>query len=154
MHECKGKEIKELQVIAFLRDWNRNNAKRDQSYPQQQIMVVPIKLWSYEEQRNYLKDSTIKHREALQDYAFEKGMSECSPEERWQREDTYAVKKKKNIRALKVFDNVEYEKKLAKDKGDEYEVEERIGIPVRCVDNYCKVNTWCEQYKQWQQDNE
>ena len=49
---------------------------------------------------------------------------------------------------------MEDEKKLAKDKVDEYEVEERIGIPVRCVDNYCKVNTWCEQYKQWQQDNE
>ena len=154
VHECKGKEIKELQVIAFLRDWNRNNAKRDQSYPQQQIMVVPIKLWSYEEQRNYLKDRTIKHREALQDYAFEKGMSECSPEERWQREDTYAVKKKKNIRALKVFNNMEDAKKLAKEKGDEYEVEERIGIPVRCVDNYCKVNTWCEQHQQWKQDNE
>ena len=154
VHKCKNKEIKELQVVAFLRDWNRNNAKRDQSYPQQQIIVVPVKLWSYDEQRDYLEDRVERHREAIQDYAFEKGMSDCTPEERWQREDTYAVKKKKNVRALKVFDSLEDAENFAKDKGDEYEVEERIGMPVRCVDKYCKVNTWCEQYQQWKQDNE
>ena len=151
VRESKNVEIDKLQVVAFLRDWNRNNAKRDESYPQQQIMVVPINLWSYKEQTDYIKDRVKKHRQALQGFTLGKGMPECSPEERWQREDTYAVKKIKNVRALKVFDNEQDAKKFAKEKGKEYEIEKRIGLPVRCVDNYCKVNHLCSQHKKWQE---
>ena len=101
---AKKVKIKEIQIVCFLRDWNRNNAKRDSNYPQQQIMVVPIKLWGLDEQREYVIDRVRTHQEALQDYMNGKQMKECSFEEMWKREDTYAVKKKKNKRALRVFE--------------------------------------------------
>jgi len=145
---AKKVKIKELQIICFLRDWNRNNAKRDNSYPQQQIIIVPIKLWDFDEQQRYVIDRVKTHQEALQDYIDGKEMSECSFEEMWKREDTYAVKKKKNVRALKVFEIEDEAKKFAKDKGDDYEIEYRRGVAVRCEDNYCKVNEWCPQYQQ------
>ena len=154
VQKCKGKNIKELQVITFLRDWSRNTAKRDSSYPQQQILVVPVKLWSFEEQEEYIMDRVRTHQEALYDFTNKNEMSDCSIEEKWQREDTWAVKKKTNIRALKVFDSYEDAKKLQEDKGDDYEIEERKGIPVRCEDNYCRVNTWCSSYQKWKEDNE
>ena len=144
----KKVKIKELQIICFLRDWNRNNAKRDMNYPQQQIVVVPIKLWDFEERSKYVADRVRTHQEALQDYMNGKDMAECSFEEMWKREDTYAVKKKKNKRALKVFEIETDAKEFAKEKGEEYEVEFREGVAVRCEDNYCKVNQWCPQYQQ------
>ena len=144
----KKVKIKELQIICFLRDWNRNNAKRDMNYPQQQIVVVPIKLWDFEERSKYVADRVRTHQEALQDYMNGKNMAECTFEEMWKREDTYAVKKKKNKRALKVFEIETDAKEFAKEKGEEYEVEFREGVAVRCEDNYCKVNQWCPQYQQ------
>ena len=144
----KKVKIKELQIICFLRDWNRNNAKRDMNYPQQQIVVVPIKLWDFEERSKYVADRVRTHQEALQDYMNGKNMTECTFEEMWKREDTYAVKKKKNKRALKVFEIETDAKEFAKEKGEEYEVEFREGVAVRCEDNYCKVNQWCPQYQQ------
>ena len=144
----KKVKIKELQIICFLRDWNRNNAKRDINYPQQQIVVVPIKLWDFEERSKYVADRVRTHQEALQDYMNGKDMAECTFEEMWKREDTYAVKKKKNKRALKVFEIETDAKEFAKEKGEEYEVELREGVAVRCEDNYCKVNQWCPQYQQ------
>ena len=144
----KKVKIKELQIICFLRDWNRNNAKRDMNYPQQQIVVVPIKLWDFEERNKYVADRVRTHQEALQDYMNGKDMAECTFEEMWKREDTYAVKKKKNKRALKVFEIETDAKEFAKEKGEEYEVEFREGVAVRCEDNYCKVNQWCPQYQQ------
>lgn len=144
----KKVKIKELQIICFLRDWNRNNAKRDMNYPQQQIVVVPIKLWDFEERSKYVADRVRTHQEALQDYMNGKDMTECTFEEMWKREDTYAVKKKKNKRALKVFEIETDAKEFAKEKGEEYEVEFREGVAVRCEDNYCKVNQWCPQYQQ------
>ena len=144
----KKVKIKELQIICFLRDWNRNNAKRDMNYPQQQIVVVPIKLWDFEERSKYVADRVRTHQEALQDYMNGKDMAECTFEEMWKRDDTYAVKKKKNKRALKVFEIETDAKEFAKEKGEEYEVEYREGVAVRCEDNYCKVNQWCPQYQQ------
>ena len=144
----KKVKIKELQIICFLRDWNRNNAKRDMNYPQQQIVVVPIKLWDFEERSKYVADRVRTHQEALQDYMNGKDMAECTFEEMWKREDTYAVKKKKNKRALKVFEIETDAKEFAKEKGEEYEVEFREGVAVRCEDNYCKVNQWCPRYQQ------
>ncbi len=144
----KKVKIKELQIICFLRDWNRNNAKRDMNYPQQQIVVVPIKLWDFEERSKYVADRVRTHQEALQDYMNGKDMAECTFEEMWKREDTYAVKKKKNKRALKVFEIETDAKEFAKEKGEEYEIEYREGVAVRCEDNYCKVNQWCPQYQQ------
>ncbi len=70
--------------------------------------------------RRLLRDRVEAQRSHTR-LSFEKGMSDCTPEERWQREDTYAVKKKKNVRALKVFDCLEDAENFPKDKGDEYE---------------------------------
>ena len=111
-------------------------------------IIVPIKLWDFDEQERYVINRVKTHQEALQDYIDGKEMAECSFEEMWKREDTYAVKKKKNVRALKVFEDEEEARVFAKEKGEEYEVEYRKGVSVRCEDNYCKVNEWCPQYQQ------
>tara|TARA_R100000541_G_scaffold59137_1_gene72002 strand:+ start:1293 stop:2186 length:894 start_codon:yes stop_codon:yes gene_type:complete len=151
----KNKKIKDLKIITFLRDWNRNNAKRDEKYPQQQILVIPIKLWSFEEQEQYIKDRVQLHQETAYGFVSDESMSECNKEERWQREDLYAVRKETNKRALKVFDNKQHAEKFLKEKdSDEYVIDERKGEPIRCTGNYCKVNEWCNQYQKWSKQNE
>jgi hypothetical protein len=122
---------------------------RDDKYPQQQILVVPIKLWSFEEQEQYIKDRVQSHQETAYGVLTDSPMSECSDEERWLRGDSFAVKKKKNKRALRVFDSQADAEKFFKEKDNgEYEIEERKGEPIRCTGNYCKVSEWCDQYQE------
>jgi len=85
-------------------------------------------------------------------------MSECTDEERWQREDKYAVRKESNVRALRVFDNKKEAEKFLKESkttkdSKEYVIDERKGEPIRCTGNYCKVNEWCNQYQEWSKTN-
>jgi len=154
----KKKKIKDLKIVTFLRDWNRNNAKRDFKYPQQQILVVPIKLWSFKEQEKYMEDRVRLHQETVYGFISNKSMSECTDEERWQREDKYAVRKESNVRALRVFDNKKEAEKFLKESkttkdSKEYVIDERKGEPIRCTGNYCKVNEWCNQYQEWSKTN-
>ena len=95
------------------------------------------------------------HQETAYGFVSDESMSECNKEERWQREDSYAVRKEVNKRALKVFDNKEDAEKFLKEKdSDEYVIDERKGEPIRCTGNYCKVNEWCSQYQKWSKQNE
>ena len=142
----------------FTSVWNRNNAKRDFKYPQQQILVVPIKLWSFKEQEKYMEDRVRLHQETVYGFISNKSMSECTDEERWQREDKYAVRKESNVRALRVFDNKKEAEKFLKESkttkdSKEYVIDERKGEPIRCTGNYCKVNEWCNQYQEWSKTN-
>ena len=65
---------------------------------------------------------------------------------RWKREDTFAVKKRGNKRALRVFDSMAEAEAFA-GEASEREIEERKGRCVRCDDNWCRVAQWCEQYE-------
>jgi aconitase B len=64
------------------------------------------------------------------------------------KEDTFAVKKKTNKRALKVFDSMEEAEWFMKQKslGDDHIIETRKGAATRCEQDWCRVSNWCDQY--------
>jgi hypothetical protein len=133
------KEVSQLQIVNIIRDHSSFEAERNPSYPQAEVVVTDVDLWTFEEQESFVKEKIQAHQ------LTSISMPDCTPEERWIRPSKFAVKKSvENKRAFKLFDNEEEAKTLAESKG--YIVEERKGEPIRCQ-RFCEVSEFCEQYQ-------
>lgn len=148
IEKTKGVKIRDITVVALLRDWSRAKIVTDSKYPPQPIIEVPIKLWSLFDREQYLLDRVDAHMNAQFDLEVGDDVAECTDEERWYRPGKVAVMKGKNKKATRVFDTTEEADEFIKDHKDEKVlwVQERPGENVRC-DSFCPVSEWCEQYQ-------
>ena len=143
----KGKKVKKLSICAVLRDWNRRDAQNKPNYPQSPIVIVDIPMWDEMKRIRYIHDRINYHQNAQVLYDMEGSFAQCSDEERWKRDDAWAVKKKGLKRAMRVFDNEDEAKKFSEAQDVSTEIEHRIGEYVRCNGDYCGVAEFCSQYK-------
>lgn len=101
----KGYKIKGLQIVAILRDWDKNKAKNDANYPQTPIIVVPIPLWAKTVQKKFVTNS-VRALIANEDLA-DNDLTACTPSEMWERPSVFAVMKEGRKTAIKLYDNAE-----------------------------------------------
>lgn len=138
----KRKKVVGLKICALIRDFSRHETR--EGYPSSPIQMVDVPMWDTITAETYIRERLELHRNAKVSHDFGEALPECSTEERWQSETTYAVKRDGRKTAIRVFKSMEEAKELAlKEKGY---VEERPGEPKRCTGNYCGVADWCEQY--------
>lgn len=144
-----GVAVKELKIIAILRDWSVREAKRDTSYPQSQCKVLPVRAWDAKE-----AESFIRARIRLHESARAGNLPLCLPEEMWETPERYAAVKKGNQRASKVENT-----KLAigqwiasQAKPQQFDIEIRTAERPRC-ESYCSVSEFCTQFKNWKASN-
>lgn len=147
-----GFEVEKLQIIAILKDWNKNKAKMDSKYPQCPATVIDVKMWDDAKTQAFITER-VKLHQASRSMADDE-IEPCSPAERWNRGDSYAVMKNSNKRAVKLHDTFEkasthVQNIIAKDMKNTYKVETRKGANLRC-DDYCNVNKYCHYYKSCQ----
>lgn len=140
----QGFAVDNLKILAFLKDWNRNKAKQEPSYPSLPMVVVDIKVLPHEQVEKAL-EARIMRLEANKNIADD-DLPFCTDEERWKDPDKYAVTKRGNVRATKVFENPFDAQKHAEELGPKYEVKHRSGVPKRCL-SFCPVAEWCNQIK-------
>ena len=138
--QSMGYKINSLKIIAILRDWVQSKSKED-SYPDKQIQIIDIPLWSIEEQEKY-----IVERLKLFDTDYT-----CSPHDRWAMPDTWAIKKKTRKTAMKVCNTEKEAKEYLASVGGDY-IEFRQGKDRRC-EMYCNVNKFCKYYKERLNEN-
>lgn len=133
-----GRNVSQLQIVAVGRDWSRRKALYDKDYPQQQVKVMSVELWTPEQTQAFMEERVRLHQDA------EKGIwPECSPQDRWAKDPMFAVMKKGQKRAVKLYTTRHAaEWALAK---DQY-IQERPGESIRC-EAYCRVSQYCEQRK-------
>lgn len=131
-----GRNVDQIQVVAIGRDWSKNKARFDSSYPQEQVKVIAVPLWTEDDTLEFITERVRLHQEA------EKGKwPDCTPEERWARPTQWAVMKKGQKKAVKLYESKHAaEWAVAK---DQYIVE-RPGESVRC-NAYCAVANVCPQ---------
>lgn len=130
-------KVNQLEVVMIFRDWQKSKAQYDKSYPQQQIAIIPVKLWSIDDQLAFIDKKAQQYK--ANEY------SDCTQEERWNKGDKYAVMKTGRKTALRVFDGLEKAQKWMDDnqKGDGIDI--RKGENKRC-ELYCNVKNFCPQY--------
>lgn len=143
--ELNGKTPVELEVCAFLRDWNRHNTDRE-GYPQAAMARVPIKLWSWKERDEYVKNRVRLHQEAAIGDEMGDEPPPCSDEERWIRESKWIVKKPGVEKVSRVFDTRREAEEWVSTKNYPLVIEERQSEPTRCKDNWCQVARHCSQW--------
>jgi len=130
-----GHPIDRLQIIAFLRDWQKSKA--GDNYPVAPICAIEIPLWDMGKTERYIKIRLKRHF---------KGDPYCSDRETWKKDDTWALKKKGRKTAVKLFhEEQEANDALEKFGTSDNWIEHRKGRFTRCED-YCDVQQWCEQF--------
>jgi len=146
-YKAHGKWIPKGRIIAILKDWNKNDAKLKDNYPKLPVHVIDFDLGTPEEVEEWILNR-FKRIEELEKMA-DLDLPLCTAEERFNSGDKYAVKKKANKTATKVFDNLDEARdfliNLEQKYPGVYEIEERLGEDKKCT-NYCNCNKFCPYY--------
>jgi hypothetical protein len=142
--------VTDLGIVAIIRDWSRRDAARNPDYPQAPVKELPIKLWPYEERKEFVQSRITSHSAC--EFAMETGedLPPCTPEEMWEKPTTWAIKKVGGVRAKSVHDTEESMLKALEIAGPAYEIEVRPGSRIRC-ESFCPVNTYCQQWRDYQE---
>lgn len=139
----KQRKVVGLKICAMVRDYSKHDLR--EAYPAAPICVVDIPLWDSVKTEMYIRERLEMHRESKMRADFEEDFQNCSNEERWMSETTFAVKREGRKTAIRVFKTIEEATELAeKEKGY---VETRLGEPRRCTGDFCGVSQWCAQYQ-------
>lgn len=129
-------EVHGLQIHAYARDWRPVEKLRYNDYPDK-MEVIEIPRWTREQQMDYIDTQLQEH--------IQHPERECTPEEKWQKKDTYAVMKKNRKSAMRVLDSEKEANDWKAAKGGD-EVVKRPGGCIRC-ESYCNVSEFCKYSK-------
>lgn len=137
------------EVVAIMRDHNKRKARTEKGYPEHPVLKVEwrFKGSDIEWAEDYVYDwfQRVSEQERLEDSRLEP----CSPEQRWHKLEKWAVMRKGQKKAVKLFDDkreaIEFADWLmnqASNKGRMCRVEHRHGEDTKC-EGYCSVSEWC-----------
>lgn len=153
-----GVQVKDIHVIAWYQDWNKMQQYNNTQYPSQVMEVINLPLWTAKEQQEYITNRIEIHKAA--ELLSDTGLPECTNEEMWVKEDTWAVYKvdkkkdsaksigrKKASRVLK--SKTEAEKWIG--TKENFTIVHRPGERTRC-ENWCLVAPFCFQHKAYMEN--
>lgn len=125
-------EIKRLQIVAIFRDWRPKEALKE-DYPDSQVAIIPVPLWPIDKAVAFLEERVRLHQSD--------NPPPCTDEERWMQPEKWALMKKGQKRAIKLFEKKPENVELL----DGQFWEHRPGAFRRC-ENYCSVSSVCPQW--------
>ena len=141
----KEVKVKSLNIMAILRDWSKLKVMQSDNYPRKQVVMIPIRRWSEEEQENYVQARIKLHQDAEKT----NDLPLCTAKERWRKEDSYALMLDNRKTARRVLPTREEMDKYMKEnkyvEGQGCRVVFRAGEDVRCQ-HYCSVNQFCSHF--------
>jgi hypothetical protein len=144
-----GRRVTSLKIVAILRDWMRKQAELKPDYPQSQIAVVDIPVWTLEEQEAFIEGRVLLHQAAQKAVDSGEPLVYCTDEERWVRGETWALMKEGRKSAVKLYDNEAEANEACTQSGSGHYIDHRRGSAVRCSGNFCLVSNFC---RQWQEE--
>ena len=141
-----GFDVNSGEIVAIMKDHSKRDARFKAEYPKLPVQVIKFNftLEDFAEIESWLIDKfdEIRRCEQLPDDE----LPLCTPEERYNSGDKYAVMKKGRKTALRVLGSMEEaEKWMADNGGDEIKV--RPGEDKKCID-YCSVCEFCNYYRE------
>lgn len=139
-----GRSVARARIIAIGRDWSKMRARRESDYPQKAVTIKEVPLWTSAECLQYLHQ-----RLYLYEMALRGEWPECDEEERWAKPTRYALMKKGNRKATKLYETFDA---AERNRGSAYYIEERPGESTRC-EHYCEVSSICPQWARINQSN-
>lgn len=131
------------EVVALLKDHSKTKADVQADYPDVPVYRIG---WTFnDDDFKEIEEYILNKFEEIHDceQMESKDLPHCTPQERWHKDDKYAVTKIGNKKAKKLCNSKE-EAELYIDANElkGYAIEKREGADMRC-DKYCDVNQWC-----------
>jgi len=130
-----GHRVDRLVSEVVYLDWTKSGARRSSSYPPAQFMELDVRLWPEDDTRDFI----FQRIRTLMDPEL------CTPEERWERDEHWAVMRTGRKTALKRADSEQAAAEWMEENGGTH-IEHRSGNPVRCLD-WCPVKEFCSYGK-------
>lgn len=141
------------EIVALLKDHSKRDArtKASEGYPPHPVYQIS---WDFtDEDFDQIQSDVdawfaeVAHEETVPDSHLEP----CNPEQRWHKEDKWAVKKRGVKRAVRVYSNRQdaYQRAAGENreaKGEPFYVEERLGEDTKC-ESYCPVAEFCPHFQ-------
>lgn len=144
-----GFRVNEAHITVILKDWSKTKAKMDRTYPQKPVQKIIYRFSQPDDLidvRKMLSDK-LEEIKAFQNVPDDE-IPPCSKEERWERDEKWALMKKGRKSAVKLFNSeVEAEFVLEGLSNDHYIVY-RPGTPTKCLD-YCVACDHCSFYREY-----
>lgn len=141
----EGYQVEKAEIVALLKDHSKRDAKLKAEYPKLPVEVVKFKFddKDFEDIEKFIisKLAEIKKYENTPDDEI----PECTPEERWNTGDKFAVMKNGRKTALRVLDSEADAKSYMATNGGDY-IEKRPGEDKKCSE-YCNYCQYCNYYK-------
>ena len=141
-----GFDVRNGEIVALLKDHSKRDAKVKPDYPQLPVkrIVFSFNEKDFAEIEAWLisRFAEIAEAEKLPDDE----LPLCTPEERFNSGDKYAVMKGKNKRALRVLDSMEEAETWMEANGGTH-IDIRPGEDKKCID-YCSVCEFCSHYRE------
>ncbi len=139
-----GFEVETGEIIAMMKDHSKSKAKNDHNYPQ-----LPVDRIKFSFSDKDFEEIEVFIKERFKEIAKAEGMADdelplCTPEQRFNSGDKFAVMKKNRKRALRVLDSMEEAEIYLANNGGDF-IETRPGEDKKCND-YCRVNKFCSYY--------
>ncbi len=139
-----GVYVAGMNIVAIFRDWSKMAAARQrQDYPQRQVAILDVKPWPEQKTIDFIRSRIAANK-------FTGDPPLCTPEERWQSQTQWALMKKGNKRASKLYDTKEdadsqcqHNNHIGPRLTPQWSVEERPGMEKRCL-FYCPVSKFCD----------
>lgn len=132
------------EIVAFLKDHSKRDAKIKADYPKFPVHTVKFKFTEadFVECEEWLTARFAEVAEA--EKMADADLPICTPEERFNSGDKFAVMKKGRKTALRVLDSMEDAEKWKSDNGGD-EIQVRPGEDKKCAD-YCSACEFCNYY--------
>lgn len=141
-----GLKVKRCEFWALLKDHSKAEARKNADYP-----VSPACKFAFDVTENDLAEiekfifDKIEQLEKAEKVA-DSELCECSKDERWATDDTFAVMKEGRKTAVRVFENREDAETMLNSLDDKHWMQERKGESKKCLD-YCQCKNFCPFYK-------
>lgn len=149
-----GFEAERGEVVAIIKDHSKRDAKykASEGYPPH---PVHVERWEFVDSdfgwvEEYVTDWFEKVK--VQEHLYDSELIPCSPDERWHKDDKWAVMKKGRKTAIRVYGNKNdaYQRAAGENrqagKDGLFYVEHREGEDTKCQ-SYCSVAQWCPYYR-------
>ena len=141
-----GFDVEKGEIIAILKDHSKRDAKIKDNYPQLPVHKIAFNFTDkdFVEIKEFLKNrfAEISEAEKLPDNE----LPLCTPEERFNSGDKFAVMKKGRKTAMRVLGSMEEAEKWQADNGGDF-IETRKGEDKKCKD-YCAACEFCNYYRE------
>ena len=150
-----GFDARRGELVVLLKDHSKTKAMIQSDYPMHPIYRIG---WTFtDEDLKGIEEFIMQKFEDIDDCEKldDSDLPNCTPAERWHKDDKYAVMKEGRKTAIRVLDSREEADLYIINNGldKKHYIEKREGQDMRC-ENYCTVSKWCPFYQMKVKNNE